>query len=558
MKKNINVNISGLLFNIDEDAFATLQNYLDRLKHYFGNNESGNEIISDIESRISEMFQERLSESKGVITIEDVREIIKIMGEPGEIEDEAEFETPNSNQKQQYQSSSQANYSRSYSGKRKLYRDPDDKVIGGVASGLSYYFGISPIWIRLAFIALTMVGMSVLVYIILWIVIPEAVTTSQKLEMRGEPINIDNIEKSIRDELNNIGDKLNDLKDKHFKKKSSGLTIFERIANAIVSIIGFSVKALLIFIGSIFAIVAIAVIVALIPAFFATGSIFVHTFPGFHYISIFDVSNLLFTGVYGSKMAYVGLLLVIFVPLIAIVYQGLRLIFGYRGRSGMGITFFIIWITGVILLVISGSQLASDMNSKATVSTEIQMDELTNDTLYIQIDQVFFNNLDLVDYMEDDEDIRFYADKKYFYIPPTFTLQKIDSNEVAKIIIQKKSRASRYKEAKEMAEQIVFPYQLHHDTLVVSPLIQVSRNNKWRNQKVKINIHIPKGKHIKYVQGDFEHPILREIQEQWDYRLEMYDEETTIIFESDSNSLNIQTENSELNIDSNGLKIRVD
>jgi phage shock protein PspC (stress-responsive transcriptional regulator) len=558
MKKNINVNISGLLFNIDEDAFATLQNYLDRLKHYFGNNESGNEIISDIESRISEMFQERLSESKGVITIEDVREIIKIMGEPGEIEDEAEFETPNNKQKQQYQSSSQTNYSRSYSGKRKLYRDPDDKVIGGVASGLSYYFGISPIWIRLAFIALTMIGMSVLVYIILWIVIPEAVTTSQKLEMRGEPINIDNIEKSIREELNNIGDKLNDLKDKHFKKKSNDRNVFERLAGAIISIIAFAFKALLIFIGSIFAIVALIVILALIPAFFATGNIFIQTFPGIHFISIFDVSNLLFAGAYGSQMAYVGLLLVVFVPLIAIVYQGLRLIFGYRGRSGMGITFFIIWITGVILLVISGSQLANDMNSKATVSTEIQMDELINDTLYIQIDQVFFNNLDLVDYMEDDKDIRFYADKNYFYIPPKFTIQEIDSNEVVKVIIQKKSRASRYKEAKEMADQINFPYQLHHDTLVVSPLIQVSRDSKWRNQKVKIILQIPKGKHIKYVKGDFEHPILREIQEQWDYRLDMEDIETTIILESDSNSLNIRTENSELKIDSNGLKIRMD
>jgi len=423
---------------------------------------------------------------------------------------------------------------------------------------LSYYFGISPIWIRLAFIALTMVGMSILVYIILWIVIPEAVTTSQKLEMRGEPINIDNIEKSIRDELNNIGDKLNDLKDKHFKKKSSGLTIFERIANALVSIIGFSIKALLIFIGSIFAIVAIAVIVALIPAFFATGSIFVHTFPGFHYISIFDVSNLLFAGAYGSQMAYVGLLLVIFIPLIAIVYQGLRLIFGYRGRSGMGITFFIIWITGVILLVISGSQLANDMNSKATVSTEIQMDELMNDTLYIQIDQELFNNLDLVDYLEDDEDIHFYADKNYFYIPPTFAIHEIDSNEVTKVIIQKKSRASRFKEAKKMAEQINFPYELHHDTLSISPLIQVPRDSKWRNQKVKINLQIPKGKHIKYVNEDFEHPILREIQNQWDYRLDIDDVETVIILESDSNSLNIRTENSKLKIDSNGLKIRVD
>ena len=217
MKKNINVNISGLLFNIDEDAFAALQNYLDRLKHYFGSDESATEIINDIESRIAEMMQEKLSERKSVITIEDVQQIIKVMGEPGEIEDESEFETKQQATPPPFEAKSN-NY-QTTSGKRKLYRDPDDKIIGGVSSGLAIYFGIAPIWIRLAFIALTFFGMSILVYIILWIVIPEAKTTAQKLEMRGEPVNIDNIEKSIRDELNNLGDKLNDIKDKHFKKK---------------------------------------------------------------------------------------------------------------------------------------------------------------------------------------------------------------------------------------------------------------------------------------------------------------------------------------------------
>ncbi|MCK5855956.1 MAG: PspC domain-containing protein [Bacteroidales bacterium] len=556
MKKNINVNISGLLFSIDDDAYLALQNYLDRLKHYFGTDASALEIINDIEARISEMFHEKLNEQKGVITISDVQEIIKIMGEPGEIEEETEFETPNQNNGKQQ--SKQTHYTSNSTGKRKLYRDPDDKVIGGVGSGLSYYFGINPIWIRLAFIALVFFGMSIIVYIILWIVIPEAKTTAQKLEMRGEPINIDNIEKSIREELNNLGDKLNDIKDKHFKKKSSGQTIFERIAGVFVSIISFAIKALLIFIGSIFAIVALALIVSLIPAFFATGSIFVHTFPGLHFISIFDVSNLLFSGVYGSKMAYVGLMLVLFIPLIAIVYQGLRLIFGYRGKSGMGVTFFIIWITGVILLLISGTQLANDMNNKATVSTEIRLDNLKQDTLYIKIDEAFFNQLDLIDDIDDGCNIQFYADRDYFYTIPRITYEQLDSNETAKITIRKKTRANRYKKAKRMAETINFPYTIHGDTLILSPLIQVAKENKWRNQKVVIELQIPEDIHIKYIQEHFDHPILNDIQERWEERIDFGEDQSSYIIDNDSNELNLKSGNTKIIMDSNGINIEAE
>ena len=536
MKKNINVNISGLLFNIDEDAYSTLQNYLERLKHYFGNDASGTEIINDIEGRISEMFQEKLSDSKSVITIEDVQDIIKAMGEPGEIEDETEFENSSYQSKQD---SNQNSYT-SYSGKRKLYRDPDDKMIGGVSSGLSYYFGITPVWIRLAFVVIALFGfgMSVIVYIVLWAVIPEARTTRKKMEMRGEPITIDNIERNMRDELNNLGDKINDLKDKHFKKKSEGPNIFERIASAIVSIIGFIFKTILIIIGGILAFVAIILILVLIPSFFATGSIFIHTFPGFNSISLFNASELLFAGTYGSKMAFVGLILVIFIPLIAIVFQGVRLIFGYRGRSGMGMTFFIIWLTGLILLVLSGSQLANDMNSKAIISTDIQLENMQSDTLYVQVDKEYYSNLSLEDYMGDNVDLQFYANEKYFYIPPRLYLEQTDSNTVANIIIKKKSRAGKYKKAKIMAERIYFPYSIHNDTLIIAPLIQVSKNDKWRNPKVSIELNIPKGKHVKFFNIPSDDPILRGIQDDFNYRLRV-NEETILLLKDDSSGINI-------------------
>jgi len=372
--------------------------------------------------------------------------------------------------------------------------------------------------------------------------------------MRGEPINIDNIEKSIRDELNNIGDKLNNIKDKHFKKKSEGPNVFERIAGAIISIIGFFFKALLILIGSIFAIVAVVLILVLIPTFFATGSIFVHTFPGFNTVSIFNVADLLFAGAYGSKMAYVGLMLVIFIPLVAIVFQGLRLIFGYRGRSGMGMTFFIIWITGVILLVLSGTQLANDMNSRASIRTEIQMEQTQNDTLYIRIDQDYYSQLQLEDYMGDEVDLQFYANDEYFFIPPRIYLNYIDSNEVQTITINKKSRGSSYKQAKLRAERINFPYSLQNDTLTIAPLIQVSKADKWRNPKVRVELDIPKGKYVKYIDIDSDDPVLRGIQEDFSYRLKVNDEEVFLI-QSDSDQVVIETKDNKISIDSEEINI---
>lgn len=553
MKKNINVNISGLLFNIDEDAFNALQNYLDRLKHYFGTDASGTEIINDIESRISEMMQEKLSESKSVINIEDVTAIIKIMGEPGEIEDESEFENTSHKQQNQYQQSTHTEY-QAYSGKRKLFRDPEDKIIGGVSSGLGYYFGISPIWIRLAFIALTMFGMSIIVYIILWIIIPEATTTSQRLEMRGEPINIDNIERAMREEFDNMGNKLNDLKNKHFKKKSEGPNIFERLAGVIVSIIGFAFKTLLIFIGVVFAFVAIVLILALIPSFFATGSLFVHSFPGFNSVSIFNGAELLFSGAYGSKMAFVGLILVIFIPLIAIVFQGLRLIFGYKGKSGMGTTFFIIWLTGIILLVLSGTQLANDMNHKAKVHSEIQLDNLDNDTLYVRVDYDYYNQLLLDDYLYDHVDFPFYANDEYFYIPPRLQVNTIDSNETGRILINKSSRARNYKKAKHRAERIYFPYSFQNDTLSIAPLFQVRKEDKWRDPRVRVELEIPEGKYVKYLCINSDDPVLRGIQDDFSYRLNIEDE-TILTIKTDSNRMLIKTEGGEINIDSKEIDI---
>jgi phage shock protein PspC (stress-responsive transcriptional regulator) len=189
MKKTYTINISGTVFYIEDEAYEKLNSYIANLKKHFGNNEEGKEIVSDIEARIAELFNSRKSEEEEVINSEWVNEVIKTMGVP---EDFTETEDEE-----------QSTFSKSR--KRRLYRDPDHKVIGGVCSGLAAYFNIDPVVMRLIFVVLFLInGLGLLLYIILWIAVPEAKTTAQRLEMRGKEANIENIEKWIKKEYQEI------------------------------------------------------------------------------------------------------------------------------------------------------------------------------------------------------------------------------------------------------------------------------------------------------------------------------------------------------------------
>jgi phage shock protein PspC (stress-responsive transcriptional regulator) len=201
MKKTVSVNISGLFFHIDEDAYDRLNRYLAGIKRYFAKEEGRDEIISDIESRIAELLQKRLTGSRQVVNLTDVDEVVKLMGEP--IEMESGSTVPPANE---------ANYT--YRRPRRLFRDPENKMIAGVASGMSAYFNLDPVWMRLLFvISIFLSGAGIIAYIILWIIVPEAITTADRLEMRGEPVNISNIEKSIKEEFGNVKDRFNKFAD---------------------------------------------------------------------------------------------------------------------------------------------------------------------------------------------------------------------------------------------------------------------------------------------------------------------------------------------------------
>jgi phage shock protein PspC (stress-responsive transcriptional regulator) len=193
MKTTITINLGGIVFHIDDDAYEMLHNYLIAVEKQFSGEEERKEVMSDIEARLSELFTEILGQKRDVIMKDDVSKIFEIMGEPEDfLDDEAQKEEP----KRRF---------RSQKTSKRLFRDPDNRMLGGVCGGLGAYFNIDPIVFRIIFIILLFAGsVGFWIYIILWITIPEASTTAQRLEMRGEPITIENIKKAVRDEFENV------------------------------------------------------------------------------------------------------------------------------------------------------------------------------------------------------------------------------------------------------------------------------------------------------------------------------------------------------------------
>ena len=194
MKITLSVNLGGYSFHIDEDAYAELKRYLKNLEFHFAGEESSAEILSDIETRMAELFRAKITGYKQVITMDDVKEVIKILGTPEDIDNNESgsvrdrFTTP---------------------GYHRIYRDPDHRIIGGVCSGIAAHWAIDPLVVRIIFAALIFAGgLGALVYIILWIALPEAKTTSEKIEMKGEPVNIQNIKESVKQEIDNVRKKM--------------------------------------------------------------------------------------------------------------------------------------------------------------------------------------------------------------------------------------------------------------------------------------------------------------------------------------------------------------
>lgn len=485
MKKTIKINLSGIIFHIDDDAYEKLKNYLNAINNQFQHLEDGREIIEDIESRIAEIFHTKLSDQKQVINQEDVVEMIATMGKP---EDYINGDD--------YHEEAAGERAAGYRAHKRLYRNPDDAVLGGVCGGLGTYFNIDPVWIRIIFLLLILAGgVTLLVYIILWIVIPKAETPSQKLEMRGERITVETIEKSVKEEYTKVKDNLKKVKKSNGYRKTRDTT--NDIIRGLGSILTVFLKIILMIIGIVLIITGFTAILAFAGFFF-----FEHTvlLPSLFDMEIFYFPDFLqiFTGPGNVNFIMLTLILTVCIPLIALIYGGIKLIFRFKANDKIiGLTAFVLWLLSAIslfaLTVFEGINYTDD----AKVTNTHLMTRLPSDTLYIQPT----NNYQDVDweneiYLEIDN-VNIYLDREEdkLFGKPKLDVIKNRNNEI-RLEIEKRSQGRTPRLAAQNARSIIYFWEQKDSLLLLDPYFSLPEGERWRAPEVRLNLKLPIGKVI--------------------------------------------------------------
>jgi len=492
MKKTVTINLNGVIFHIDEDAHEMLNKYLEKIKGYFSDSQGKDEIMADIEARIAEMFQEKITGSKEVIAIADVEAVISVMGKPEDYVD-AESAPGSQTTAESEPSSDYTEYRR-----RRVFRDPDNNVFGGVCGGISAYFNFDPIWMRVAFaISFFVFGTGFLLYLLLWIIIPMAKTTADRLEMKGESVNISNIEKSIKEELDNLKKKFDDLKNgsgstatKQHRQKAKN--VFDKIIDFIVSLLTFAVQTIAKFIGVIFIALGIVFIISLLSTLFGTGGILSITPAGISTIALSDFTDLFFVAEDQLTQVTIGLLLLLGIPFIAIIYNGIKMLLGIKKRiRGLGIVAMSLWIAGCILLGYVGLQVGSDFSKKGISKSSLAIERPADNTLYLEVigeeyyEDEYESKMNFGDwhcYYVEDEEISFGNAKL------DIVKSKTDSIEIQMIY---SARGKTRKKASKRAGNIQYMFTQKDSLIQFDPYFKIPDGEKWRNQKVKILIKLP-------------------------------------------------------------------
>lgn len=488
MKKTIRINISGLIFNLDEDAYSKLQQYLNSITNKFLNTEEGNEVIADVEARIAELFQEKVGDRKDVINMKDIDYVIEIMGKPEDFDDF--YDEEDEPQYKSYQSAKSS---------RRVYRDPDNRVVSGLSAGIATYFGIDPVIVRVIFVLATLFyGASLLVYILLWIIIPEATTTSQKLEMRGEAINLTNIEKSIKDEFTYV---------KTSFSKWQKSQDYSRLSDNVSSIVHFIGKV---------AVVAIKVILVIfgIWLFFVSLGV-LGSFTGIMFfndtiISPFTWNDIdfaftdfikLFVDPFTAIIGMISLYLLVIIPALAVIYFSLKMIFRFKVRNrAIGIIGITLWLVSLMTFVVAGFRTAYNFKSNSGFTRNYTLDN-DKDTLFVKLANPYTDHYNhhargrfSMVYVDFENNLKLSG-------KPRLHIFK-SNNDKINLEINKEARGMTKEEAFKNAKNISYDWQQDDSLLIFNRYFQISGTKKVRDQELNVYLRIPVGKVVyfgKYV-----------------------------------------------------------
>ncbi|MBP2282912.1 phage shock protein PspC (stress-responsive transcriptional regulator) [Flavobacterium sp. CG_23.5] len=478
MNKTVNINLGGMFFHIDEDAYLKMTRYFDAIKRSLSKSSGQEEIIKDIEMRVSELLTEKQKSDKHVIGLKDLDEVIAVMGQPEDyiIEEENQNASTYGNDTRQT---------------KKLYRDKEKGMIGGVAAGLGHYFGIETVWIRIALILLVWgFGTGILAYIILWIVVPEAVTTSEKLEMNGEPVTISNIEKKVREEFENVSDKFKNADyDKFGNQIKTGAGKFgSSLGDFILGVFKVFAK----FLGVILIITGFTVLILLLIGVFTLGS---NAFIDFPWQGFIEAGN--FTDypiwAFGLLMFFaVG------IPFFFLTLLGFKLLAPNMKSIGniAKYTLLALWLISIALSISIGVKQASAFAIDGRVVQKQNIILQPNDTLSIKFkyNDYYAKNLD------DRNDFKITQDSTNSDIiysnQVSFKIEKTDE-KIPYIQIEKEAKGKSLFEAKKRAEEIKYGYKIVGNQLILDNYLLSDLKNKYRDQEVEITLFLPTGTLLK-------------------------------------------------------------
>lgn len=468
MKKTLSIHLGRQLFVIEEDAYDRLQAYLKKLEASLANESGITEIVEDIEMRFAELLMQYLGETRQVVTISDVEKAISSLGEPEEITEEAE-------QPKQTQTTSES------SGQKRMYRDMDNAMLGGLASGLAAYLSIDPVIIRIIFVVFGFMGFGVPVYIILWIIVPSAKTPSERLQMKGKPVNIDTLKEEFEKTAGRIKDDTINAANR-FKNQNKHLT--NQAANVLR------------FIGKILGVILItgALIWLIVFSLIVSGVIDVVPMTGDqNFASLYEFLQLVSPANKSFSLIWMGILLVGFAgPLLSIVF-GIRLIIGkvnkyYKLNYILLPTFICI---GVVLGVMGAINSARDYevyseveNQHLTInSDELQLEELpiiVNNRRIVSNGGIDFISVNKGQIMEHGVHVKYKeSNDSLFHVSQVFSAHGID-------------RTAAQKRSMHIKHQL----HIEGNKLLIDPYYSFPLTDGLRNQEIEVIIEVPQGKKL--------------------------------------------------------------
>lgn len=472
MNRTIIININGIVFHIEEDAYEVLRAYMIDVKKHFGHTADSHEIVGDIENRIAEMFNDRIVQGKKeVITMQDVNDVIAQMGRV------SDFEA--GEQEEGYTTSEEAYDFPPMSGQRKLMRDPDDKVFGGVCSGLGHYFAIEARWIRLILVLLFIFGgTGLLLYIILWIVMPLARTRADRMAMRGEAPNLQNFKRSFQEEMEGLRSNFTGAEEGLKRGLNSAGSFLMKAFVVLVKVIG--VLLIMGLCGGL--IVLVISIIASFGLFGADAD-----------IAMFPL-NVIEPDIRTPML--ISALFVAVIPFVALVALIIRILFN---KSAMGqytgFTLLVVWLIAVGFTTVYATRTISDFREESTVVEERPLEQhpayhlSKNDMTVIRLQN---DSLDRISSIRQRAVVRnqnMLEGQSRVYM----RIAKVDSLQTPSLTYEYSADGPTYEVAAERAGKINYHFQQQGRELVFDSHFNIAASDLMRDQRLHLKLNIPVG-----------------------------------------------------------------